>query len=159
MKRLNNYFCQLAAVAVAAAMLTLLPALVRAGGRPVIKVNGGGTATFDEVPDLASQFAVAATKHADGSVEGEFTCMIVGVVAITGNIDTIEYVGEDTVTLTGVGHGIDLVPQFFGPFFGCEFTITLSAGGPGVGGFVYTDCVVGPDAETVSKGHIMIKEF
>ncbi len=42
------------------------------------------------------------------------------------------------------------------PFEDCEFTVTFRPGGPGEGGFVYTDCDVGPDAETVSSGLIVI---
>lgn len=129
------------------------------GQKPLVTVSGGGTASFDFFEGLESQFAIGAVIRNDGTVEGRFVCMIVGVVAISGNI-TDGVLNEDgSVTFSGVGNGIDLVPEVFGPFHDCAFEVTLWQGGPGVGGFLYNDCVVPPpgDAETVESGHIMIK--
>ena len=61
-----------------------------------------------------------------------------------------------SVTLQGVGAGCDL---FFGERFeDCPFEMTLRTGEPGVGQFLYSDCVVPPpgNAETVIRGHIFI---
>lgn len=128
-------------------------------GKPLVTVSGGGTASFDEVPGLESQFAVGATFRDDGSVDGRFVCMITGMVTISGDITDGSVNGDGSVTVSGTALGIDHVPEFFGPFKGCEFEVTLWPGGPGVGAFLYNDCVVPPpgDAETVTSGHIQIK--
>lgn len=141
-----------------AILLVGLPAAAHAA-RPLAKVSGGGTASFDDIEGLESQFAIGATIRDDGTAQGRFVCMIVGMVAITGDISNGVLNGDGSVTFSGVGHGIDLTPEFFGPFQGCEFEVTLWPGGPGVGGFVYSDCVVTDDAETVESGTIMIKVY
>ncbi|MEX0714370.1 MAG: hypothetical protein WD278_18685 [Pirellulales bacterium] len=133
-----------------------LPATAQAAG-PQVTVSGGGTASFDFVEGLESQFSVGAVIHDDGSVEGHFMCMIVGIVAISGHVTDGTLNADGSVTLSGVGHGIVLIPEVFGPFEDCPFEVTLWQGGPGVGRFFYSDCVAVGDAETVESGHIMIK--
>jgi len=127
------------------------------GAQRLAKVSGGGTATFDFIEGLQSQFAIGATVYSDGSAKGLFMCMIVGVVTISGEVEKGSSNSDDSVTFSGVAHGIDHV--LGGPFEGCPFEITLWSGGPGVGRFLYNDCVVPPpgDYETVSKGGITIR--
>lgn len=141
-----------------AILLMSFPALVQAG-KPLATVSGGGIASFDLFEGLESQFAIGATIRSDGTSKGRFVCMIVGMVAISGDITDGALNADGSVTFSGVANGIDLVPDFFGPFKGCEFGVTLWPGGPGVGRFEYCDCVVPceePDAETVESGQIMI---
>jgi hypothetical protein len=126
-------------------------------GDAVAKVSGGGTATFDFVEGLQSQFAIGSTVYDDGSAKGHFVCMIVGVVAISGDVTDGSVNPDGSVTVSGDAHGID--HTFGGPFGECPFTVTFWRGGPNVGQFLYSDCVVPPpgDAETVSKGRIKIR--
>ncbi len=143
--------------------LVLVPVVAMAavpvahGAQRLAKVSGGGTATFDFIEGLQSQYAIGATAYDDGSAQGHFVCMIVGVVTISGEIAAGSSNSDGSVTFSGVGHGIDHL--LGGPFENCPFEVTLWAGGPGVGRFLYNDCVVPPpgDAETVSKGAIAIK--
>ncbi|MGE0376605.1 MAG: hypothetical protein AB7I48_20515 [Planctomycetaceae bacterium] len=124
---------------------------------PAVTVSGGGTASFDFVDGLTSQFSIGAVIADDGEVQGHFMCMIVAVVTISGEITEGTLNDDGSVTFSGVGHGIDHI--LGEPFEDCDFTVTLWSGGPGVGRFLYSDCVVPPpgDAETVEAGKIKIK--
>lgn len=129
--------------------------------QPLLTVSGGGTAEFldeeGEPTGFTSQFSVGAAVDADGSVSGHFMCMIVHVVTISGQVEDVEVNDDDSVTLYGTAHGVDhLFPEK--PFFDCPFEVTLFEGGPNVGGFIYSDCVVTDDTEVVRKGHIMVNE-
>ena len=117
----------------------------------VVFVSGGGTATFDDF-EGETQFGVGAIVQEDGTAQGQFICAILGDFIIVGEVAQGTVHGDGSVTLAGVGHGVELGE----PFAGCDFSVTFRQGGPGGGGFVYTDCVVGPDAETVSSGLIVI---
>lgn len=148
--------------AIVTACILVLPSSAQASP-PLVTVSGGGTADFVDF-EGSTQFAVGAVIREDGSVTGHFTCMIVQVVTISGVVTDydLNLDGEgnlESVTLRGTAHGPD---HFSGeiPFFGCDFEVTLWPGGPGVGGFLYRDCVVPPpgDLETVRKGHIMIHQ-
>ena len=83
-------------------------------------------------------------------------CAILGIVQIQGQVSSGTVNPDDSVTLNGVGAGIDLILNE--PFEDCPFEVTLRGAIPGVGGFTYSDCVVPApgDDETVTKGHIFI---
>ncbi len=121
----------------------------------VAHVNGGGEAEFDLFPG-STIFGVGANVYDDGSAVGSFMCMIPGVFVIQGQALTGTLNPDGSVTLQGVGAGYDLV--LGERFENCPFEVTLWTGGPGVGHFLYNDCVVQPpgDAETVIRGHILV---
>ena len=151
MSRVKQTLCCLTVI------VALAPAATLAGGRPVGTVSGGGTADFVEFEGLSTQFSVGAVIREDGSVRGHFTCMMVHVVTISGIVEEAVLNEDGSVTLSGTAQGVDhLFPEK--PFFDCPFEVTLFAGGPGVGGFIYSDCVVTDDIEVVRAGHIMINE-
>lgn len=125
-------------------------------GAPAAHVSGGGEAAFDEVPGLTSIFSVGANVYDDGSANGAFMCMIHDVVVIHGQVLTGTVNGDGSVTLEGVGDGIEFVAGEPVPFEDCGFEVTLWSGGPDVGRFLYRDCVATGDAETVIRGHIFI---
>lgn len=125
---------------------------------PLVTVSGGGRATFDpgeELEGLETKFSVGAQLNEDGSAAGHFNCLIEGVVVLTGDVLSGHMNPDGSVTLEGLGTVVDLE---FGIFRNEPFSVTMEAGGPGEGHFVYTDVVTGPagDAETVSHGQIMI---
>lgn len=125
-------------VLVSAVAMAVAP--VAHGAQRLAKVSGGGTATFDFIEGLQSQFAIGATAYDDGSAQGHFVCMIVAVVTISGEVAKGSLNADGSVTFSGVGRGIDHV--LGGPFEDCPFEVTLWSGGPGVGRFLYNDCVV-----------------
>ena len=124
-------------------------------GRALARVSGGGEAEFVAFPG-STIFGVGANVYADGSAVGSFMCMIPGVFVIQGQALTGTLNGDGSVTLQGVGAGYDLI--LGERFEDCAFEVTLRTGGPGVGGFTYSDCVVPPpgDTEIVIRGHILI---
>ena len=156
MRSVNRLFGCWAAVAMAGLLVVSMSGEVQAGD-VLVTVSGGGTADFVEFEGLSTQFSVGAVIREDGSVTGHFTCMMVHVVTISGVVEDAVLNEDGSVTLSGTAHGVDhLFPEK--PFFGCPFEVTLFEGGPGVGGFIYSDCVVTDDIEVVRKGHIMITE-
>lgn len=153
---------QMGAVLFAAAAVALLPGTATADD-VVLKISGGGTATFDDF-EGGTIFSVEAQIDADGNVSGHFFCAIPGIVSIVGD-DLVEAVIHDdgSVELHGFAHGWD---SAVGVFEGMPFAVRLWPGGPGVGRFIYDDPVVGPsggvdldegDRETVESGQIMFE--
>ncbi len=165
MKPTNTCSWSRAAAATTVIAATMLFTQVASAGRPLVTVSGGGTASFIGNPFFeTSQFSVGAVIRDNGRVTGHFTCMIVGVVTISGHVDDFDlnYDGGgnlESVTLRGTAHGPD---HFSGekPFTGCDFEVELFQGGPGTGMFIYSDCVVPPpgDHEIVTNGHIMLTD-
>jgi len=157
MQRFDSLFVRLAGVMLAAGIFATASTAARAA-EPLVTISGGGTASFDDIEGLESQFSVGAVLRDDGTIEGHFVCMIVAFVTISGDVTDATWNGDGTVTLSGVAHGIEHTPDGPVPFDDCDFNVTLREGGPGVGGFVYQDCVVPPpgDAETIERGQIAI---
>lgn len=160
MQRFTVVSLKCAAVVIVAAIVSLASERAHAD-QPLLTVSGGGTAEFlDEdlnPTGFTSQFSVGAAIDVDGTVSGHFMCMIVHVVTISGQVEEVDVNEDGSVTLYGIAHGVDhLFPEK--PFFDCPFSVTVYEGGPDVGGFIYSDCVVTDDTEVVCKGHIMINE-
>lgn len=125
---------------------------------PVVTVTGGGRATFDpgeELEGMETKFSVGAQLYGDGSANGHFNCLVEGIVVIAGDVLSGKMNPDGSVTLEGLATWADTE---FGIFRNEPFVVTLEAGGPGVGHFVYADRITGPDgdAETVSHGQIKI---
>jgi hypothetical protein len=157
MQRSDSLCVRLAGVMLAAGIFVTASTSVRAA-EPLVTISGGGTASFDDIEGLESQFSVGAVIRDDGTIDGHFMCMIVAVVTVSGDVTGATWNDDGTVTLSGVAHGVEHTPDSHAPFDNCKFNVTLREGGPGVGGFVYQDCVVPPpgDAETIEQGQIAI---
>ena len=170
MQRLNRRLWWLAVV------VAFLPAAAWAGGPPGITISGGGVAKFvnpngcfGDQPDEdgffgESNFSVSAEIDAEGTVTGQFICMVKECAPAGGNQLTI--IGKFTNVL-GTSEDPDVVSlggvakvevQGAGIFAEFPFTIELHEGPPGVGKFIYDDPGVPDpgDEEVVSSGHIMI---
>jgi len=156
----------LALAAVALAVMFAISIAV-AQGRVVATVGGGGTGVFD-VPSnpcfgAVTKFAVSGVVHTDGSASGHFECVVTGGKAAGGlylsaTITSGTINGDGSVTLSGPG----LFHQLGTPSFPVNYTVTVTAGGPGVGGFCLlgeTSCVPPPgcDHEVLVDGNISIK--
>lgn len=146
-----------------AGLVVLLSANYALAAQPVATVNGGGIAAFDPGEELAgevTEFSVGAHLHADGTATGHFNCVIAGFATIVGDVQNGTIIDGNTVYLSGKAMFTD---QFDGnpPLIEREedFNVTLTAGGPGEGHFLYVDKITGPagDAETVVTGQINIK--
>lgn len=149
----------------ACALVLVFAGAARAEEDTAITVSGGGVALFDSDVNGCfgaefSNFSVGATIRTDGSVTGQWICMVKdcgGVqIAVIGMFTDVLDCSEDTVTLGGVAvlelQGGGIVDVF-------EFSVELRAGGPGVGGFTYTDPATPPggDSETILQGRIQIQ--
>jgi hypothetical protein len=128
----------------------------------VAQVGGGGVAVFD-APDAAqylgmtTPFGLGVTIRSDGSATGHWECVITGVLANSVQVTSGSLNGDGSVTFSGPG----TVHFAGGGVFLCPLeTLTITAGGPGVGTF----CLAPPspgdtlcDHETVVNGNISIK--
>lgn len=125
---------------------------------PVALVGGGGLAVFDDprFEGVITPFGLGVTIRSDGSAKGHFTCIIRGVLANTVQATSGSLNPDGSVTFSGPA-----IAHFAGggtfEYFG---TVTVTAGGPGVGTF----CIGPPvfpdtpcDHETVINGNISIK--
>ena len=137
-----------------------------AAASPITQVNGGGTAEivdsqFPEAIGTVTNFAVSAKVYEDGTATGHFTCVIPPFVTVSGTVEEGWFLGGDpsTVRLVGTSKVVDhfggnppaVVPDFF--------ILTLTEGGPGEGGFDYTDSVVTEgDTEVLLTGRIDIRD-
>ena len=130
------------------------------------KVAGGGTGDFLDTPNAVTtsgytDFSVGLTVYADGSAQGHFVCMIPAVVVVSLDVTEGIVNGDGSVTVTGLAIVYD---HFFQAVFAdLPVTVTLRAGGPGVGGFDYRDesGFFGPgqfDTELVRRGMIQIRD-
>jgi hypothetical protein len=136
--------------------LTLGGASVAQAAPMVALVGGGGVATFDDgrVPNQ-TQFGLGASLYADGTAKGRFECIITGYVSVSAQIISGVLNGDGSVTFDIISdvrfpHSSPWFPG--GPILGVPMTLTVSAGGPGVGTFV-----LNADHETVQDGNIHVQ--
>src|SRR5262245_63421913 len=114
-----------------------------ASAQGAVRVTGGGTGTFnadlDGDGDIdGSQFGIGVTMRADGSAQGHFLCLMAGrsdilglsLMAVQGPVSTGSDNGNGSVTFSGVG-SVNLGNGTI--FNGIPFTVTVTAGGAGVG--------------------------
>lgn len=121
----------LAAVVLAAVMLVAAPVQAAAPDT----VNGGGRGTVDGVTPF-SQFGFQVSRHADGSVTGQFNCLMAGasefpgfdLMAVRGRVTDAVFAG-DKVTFEGTGM-FQTGNQGKSP---ATFRVVVTAGGPGDG--------------------------
>jgi len=174
---MRKFVLWLAAILTAAT--TLSPFL--AGAQGTVRVTGGGTGTFgadlDGDGDIdGSQFGIGVTIRADGSAQGHFLCLMAGrsdilglsLMAVQGPVNAGNDNGNGSVTFSGVG-SVNLGNGTI--FNGIPFTVTVKAGGAGVGTLQLTvigafdgvpgDTILGNGnydlpIETVNSGRIKI---
>ena len=116
--------------------LAAFPVPVAAGGPT--SVNGGGIAVG---PDSASQFGMDVNLASDGSVSGDFNCVMAGRSAKPGLSDmtvrgrvTSGSITSGAVTFAGVGTLNMNSSQTSKPeIMTVTFSVTVTAGGRGVG--------------------------
>jgi hypothetical protein len=121
--------------------LFLSPLLASAQG--TVRVTGGGTGTFnadlDGDGDIdGSQFGIGVTIYANSSAKGHFLCLMAGrsdilglsLMAVQGPVNEGNDNGNGSVTFSGVG-SVNLGNGTI--FDGIPFTVTVKAGGAGVG--------------------------
>jgi hypothetical protein len=121
----------LAAVVLAAVMLVAAPVQAAAPDR----VNGGGRGTVDGVTPF-SQFGFQVSRHADGSVTGQFNCLMAGasefpgfdLMAVRGRVTDAVFTGDE-VTFEGTGM-FQTGNQGKSP---ATFRVVVTEGGPGEG--------------------------
>jgi hypothetical protein len=126
MKRLCGAFVALVAAC------ALVPVASSAG--PAV-VTGGGRGTADG--RTFSQFGFNVTRSADGSVHGDFNCLMAGssqfpgftLMAVRGQV-THAAVGASGASFDGAG--MFLAPGVFDKS-AATFHVEVTAGGPGVG--------------------------
>jgi len=123
-----------------AAISSLIPSSAVAASRVI--VSGGGTGTFnadlDEDGDIdGSHFGLGVIIREDGSAKGHFECLMAGnadilglpLMAVEGKV-TAGSVSGETATFSGVA-SVNLANGVI--FRGVGFTVTVTAGGAGVG--------------------------
>jgi hypothetical protein len=124
-------------------------------------VNGGGRGTVDGVSPF-SQFGFGVNLDADGSVNGQFNCLMAGasefpgfdLMAVRGRV-TSAVINGSTATLDGAGM-FQTGNQGKQP---ATFRAVVTAGGPGVGTLqltLLTPFVFVLPTETVLNGTIRI---
>ena len=126
---MKRFFGVLAGLVAACA---LVPAAAAAG--PTI-ANGGGRGTVDGGTPF-SQFGFSVTRSADGSVQGNFNCLMAGasqvpgftLMAVRGQVTSAAISGS-TASFDGVGM-FQTGNQGKSP---ATFHVEVTAGGPGVG--------------------------
>ena len=147
----------------------------------ILSVNGGGQGTFGADLDGdgnidGSHFGIGASIYRDGSAIGHFECLMAGnarilglpLMAVEGNVNSGSGNANGSATLSG----ISTVNLGNGQIFrGVPFSVTVRAGGPGVGSLKLTvigifdgvpgDTIVGNGnydlpTETVASGQIKI---
>lgn len=140
------------------AACALVPAAAAAG--PTI-ANGGGRGTIDGGSPF-SQFGFSVTRSADGSVQGNFNCLMAGasqfpgftLMAVRGQV-TSAAISGNTGSFDGVGM-FQTGNQGKSP---ATFHVEVTAGGPGVGTLqltLLTPFVFVLPTEHVLNGHISI---
>jgi hypothetical protein len=152
---MKRFFGALAACLAAGA---LIPATAAAG--PAV-VNGGGRGTVDGVHPF-SDFGFGVTRSADGSVQGNFNCLMAGssqfpgftLMAVRGQV-TNAAISANTASFDGVGM-FQTGNQGKSP---ATFHAVVTAGGPGVGTLhltLLTPLVFDLPVEHVLQGRISI---
>jgi hypothetical protein len=127
--RMKRFLLALAGVAAACA---LVPATAAAD--PTV-VSGGGRGTVDGTHAF-SQFGFSVTRFADGSVQGNFNCLMAGgsqfpgftLMAVRGQVTS--------ATMTASGASFSGAGMFQTGNLGkapATFQVEVTAGGPGVG--------------------------
>ena len=120
-------------IAGVAAALALVPTAVAAG--PSV-VAGGGRGTVDGTHPF-SQFGFNVTRSADGSVHGQFNCLMAGASQFPGfRLMTVR--GQVTrASLSASGASFDGIGMFLAPGVfdksAATFHVEVTPGGPGVG--------------------------
>src|SRR5438552_18956979 len=123
-----------------AAISSLIPSSAVAASRVI--VSGGGTGTFnadlDEDGDIdGSHFGLGVIIREDGSAKGHFECLMAGnadilglpLMAVEGKV-TAGSVSDEGATFGGIAT-VNLANGRI--FRGVPFTVTVRAGGPGIG--------------------------
>lgn len=146
----------LSAALLLSATLSVSPA---AAGGPTV-ANGGGRGTIDGTNPF-SQFGFAVTRSSDGSVHGQFNCLMAGaskvpgfdLMAVRGQVTSV-VVSGNTATFEGAGM-LQTGNQGKSP---ATFLVVVTEGGPGVGTFELTILTPFLDLplETVLNGEITI---
>jgi hypothetical protein len=147
----------LSAALILSATLSASPA---AAGGPTV-VNGGGQGTVDVDGTPFSQFGFAVTLSADGSVHGQFNCLMAGasevpgfnLMAVRGQVTSV-VVSGNTATFGGTG----MLQTGNQGKQAATFEVVVTEGGPGVGTFELTVLTPFLDLppETVLNGQITI---
>lgn len=138
---MRSIVCRLGVALLAVSGMAALPVAACAGDA-IARVAGGGRADFVPHPKALNStgftnFSVGVSVYDDGTASGHFVCVIPSVVIISLAVTEGTVNGDGSVTVSGLGHGFDsFIP---GPFKDLPVTVTFREGGPGVGGFDYTD--------------------
>jgi hypothetical protein len=146
---------RLTAALLTAVCVVTFAAVAQAAGP--VKVGGGGTAAFtdERFGGLTTQFGIGVAIHPDGTADGNFTCLIKGILTLEMMV-TEGIVNDDgSVSLSGVG----VVHFAGGGMVVFDATLDVRAGGPGVGEFLLgppTFADTEGDHEVVVTGGIMI---
>ncbi len=98
-------------------------------------VNGGGRGTVDGVTPF-SQFGFQVSRHADGSVTGQFNCLMAGASefpgfdlrAVRGRVTDVTFAGDE-VTFEGTG----MFQTGNQGKSAATFRVVVTEGGPGEG--------------------------
>jgi hypothetical protein len=124
-------------------------------------VNGGGRGTTDGATPF-SQFGFQISKAADGTVRGNFNCLMAGssrfdpftLMAVRGQVTSLTVSG-DTATFDGSGM-LQTGDQGKSP---ATFRVVVTDGGPGVGTLqltLLTPFLFVLPTEGVMNGHISV---
>jgi hypothetical protein len=156
----------LVAVAAFAVVCALVPVATAAG--PAV-ANGGGRGADPVTGVPTSQFGFGVTKNDDGSVQGDFNCLMAGatqfdgfkLMAARGQVTSaVIDPSAGTATLSVVGGTLILGDG--GPIpagrYTSNFSVIVHEGGPGVGSLLLTVTTPIPFVllETVLNGQISI---
>ncbi len=115
---------------------------------PILFVNGGGQGTFgtdlDGDGDIdGSHFGIGISINGDGSAKGHFQCLMAGnanilglsLMAVEGEVHNGSVNANGSATFSGIA----TVNLGNGQIFrGVPFSVTVWAGGPGVGSLTLT---------------------
>jgi hypothetical protein len=150
------------ATLLAAAYLVLLPANAQSSD-VVVRITGGSTGKFVATPHSLTtsgytDFAVNVKLYRDGTASGEFICAIPNFVVLGGIANHWHRTADGRIKVTGMEYGYDAVAG--AGYADCPFYVVFREGGPGEGGFDFSDCVFGPgqfDTEVVLFGRINIR--
>jgi hypothetical protein len=152
------------AMLLAIAGVTFLPATARSDDPdPVIHIIGGSTGAFVATPHSLTtsgytDFAANIKCYANGTATGEFACAIPNVVVLAVVPGRWEFRSDGSVKVFGNEYGYDVVGG--AGFTDCPAWVVFRAGGKGVGGFDFKDCVFPQgtfDTEVVRFGRIDIR--
>src|SRR2546426_11489472 len=124
-------------------------------------VNGGGTGTVDGEHPF-SQFGLGLTRSTDGSVHGDFNCLMAGasqvpgfaLMAIRGSVTSAVITGS-TASFDGVG----MLQTGNQGKSAATFHVVVTEGGPGVGTLrltLLTPFLLALPTEHVLNGQISI---